>query len=134
MKIITKISLVMQFFAFLMLVLTYFNYQNVTSFANELAAVDGQAAGRLVALATRTTLFIGLSQIAMILIMFSLFIITVTRPLEKLSSQIDEISKGKYDVTIDTDADDEIGQVAGSLNRVATSMKLAVKMMKKEQD
>ncbi len=50
----------------------------------------------------------------------------ITRPLEKLTRNIDEISKGKLDVTLDKSEIYEINKLTHSLDRVMASLKLAI--------
>ncbi|KYK33552.1 MAG: hypothetical protein AYK22_06545 [Thermoplasmatales archaeon SG8-52-3] len=56
-------------------------------------------------------------------IMISYFI---TRPLEKLTDNIIEISKGKLDVTLAPSEIHEINKLTDSLNRIMASLKLAI--------
>jgi PAS domain S-box-containing protein len=59
---------------------------------------------------------------------FVSFIISyiITHPLEKLTSNINEISKGKLDVTLSSSEIYEINNLTDSLNRVMASLKLAI--------
>lgn len=50
----------------------------------------------------------------------------ITRPLEKLTDNIIEISKGKLDVTLATSEIHEINKLTDSLNRIMASLKLAI--------
>lgn len=50
----------------------------------------------------------------------------ITRPIEKLTSNIDEISKGKLDVNLESSEISEINNLTDSLNRVMASLKLAI--------
>lgn len=50
----------------------------------------------------------------------------ITQPIEKLTRNIDEISKGKLDVQLDYGEIKEINNLTESLNRVMTSLKLAI--------
>jgi methyl-accepting chemotaxis protein len=51
----------------------------------------------------------------------------ITKPLEQLSKTVDEVSKGNFKVNIEkTSSIKEINQLADSLDRVMTTMKLAV--------
>jgi PAS domain S-box-containing protein len=50
----------------------------------------------------------------------------ITRPIERLTSNIDEISKGKLDVNLESSEISEINNLTDSLNRVMTSLKLAI--------
>lgn len=50
----------------------------------------------------------------------------ITRPLEKLTDNIIEISKGKLDVTLASSEIHEINNLTDSLNRIMASLKLAI--------
>lgn len=50
----------------------------------------------------------------------------ITRPIETLTANIDEISKGNLDVRIERSEIHEINNLSQSLNRVLTSLKLAI--------
>jgi PAS domain S-box-containing protein len=50
----------------------------------------------------------------------------ITKPLEKLTKNIDQISKGKLDVNLDYSEIKEINNLTDSLNRVMASLKLAI--------
>jgi PAS domain S-box-containing protein len=50
----------------------------------------------------------------------------ITHPIEKLTKNIDKISKGKLDVNLDYSEINEINNLTDSLNRVMASLKLAI--------
>ena len=50
----------------------------------------------------------------------------ITRPIERLTTNIDEISKGKLDVNLEYSEISEINNLTDSLNRVMASLKLAI--------
>jgi len=50
----------------------------------------------------------------------------ITRPIEKLTENIDKISKGKLDVNLEPSEIYEINNLTDSLNRVMASLKLAI--------
>lgn len=50
----------------------------------------------------------------------------ISRPIEKLTKNIDKISKGKLDVELENSEIYEINKLTDSLNRVMTSLKLAI--------
>ena len=50
----------------------------------------------------------------------------ITRPLEKLTGNINEISKGQLDVTLPPSEIHEINNLTDSLNRIMASLKLAI--------
>ncbi len=74
--------------------------------------------------------YLSLIFIALIFLVtfFVSFIISyiITRPLEKLTGNINEISKGKLDVTLSSSEIYEINNLTDSLNRVMASLKLAI--------
>lgn len=50
----------------------------------------------------------------------------IARPIVKLTNNIDEISKGKLEVTLSSSEIDEIDNLTNSLNRIMASLKLAI--------
>jgi len=50
----------------------------------------------------------------------------ITKPIEKLTKNIDQISKGKLDVTLENSEIYEINNLTQSLNRIMASLKLAI--------
>jgi len=50
----------------------------------------------------------------------------IARPIEQLTENIDEISKGKLDVNLESSEISEINNLTDSLNRVMASLKLAI--------
>ena len=66
------------------------------------------------------------------LIVFVTFVVAlvmayfISRPLEKLTKNINEISKGNLDVELEKSEIYEINNLTESLNRVMTSLKLAI--------
>ena len=71
------------------------------------------------------TAFLGL--IVAVTFFVSLFIAYfISHPLEKLSKNIDDISKGNLDVQLEKSEIFEINNLTDSLNRVMTSLKLAI--------
>ena len=72
-----------------------------------------------------TTAFLGL--IIVVTFFVSVFIsYFITHPLERLTENIDEISKGNLDVKLEKSEIYEINKLTDSLNRVLTSLKLAI--------
>ncbi len=72
-----------------------------------------------------TTAFIGLIFVVTFFVS-AIISYVITRPLETLTNNIDEISKGNLDVQIDSSEIYEINRLSESLNRVLTSLKLAI--------
>lgn len=70
-------------------------------------------------------MFIGLIFLVTFIISLILSFI-ITRPLEKITKNIDEISKGKLDVNLEYSEIKEINKLTESLNRVMASLKLAI--------
>lgn len=71
------------------------------------------------------TAFLGL---ILVITLFASLLMTqfISRPLEKLTKNIDEISKGNLDVKLDQSDIYEINVLTQSLDRVMTSLKLAI--------
>ena len=56
-----------------------------------------------------------------------LFTKIISKPLSKLSDTVDEVSKGNFKVEVDKEGNiDEINQLTDSLDRIMTTMKLAI--------
>jgi PAS domain S-box-containing protein len=70
-------------------------------------------------------IFIALIFLATFFVSFIISYI-ITHPLEKLTGNINEISKGKLDVTLSSSEIYEINNLTDSLNRVMASLKLAI--------
>ena len=71
------------------------------------------------------TAFLGLILIVTFFVAFVMSYF-ITRPLETLTKNIDEISKGNLDVTLETSEIFEINVLTQSLERVMASLKLAI--------
>jgi len=71
------------------------------------------------------TVFLGLI-LAITFIVSLVMTYFISRPLEKLTKNIDEISKGNLDVELEKSEIFEINTLTESLNRVMTSLKLAI--------
>lgn len=70
-------------------------------------------------------LFISLIFLVTFFVSFTISYI-ITHPLKRLTGNIDEISKGKLDVTLSSSEIYEINKLTDSLNRVMASLKLAI--------
>jgi methyl-accepting chemotaxis protein len=57
----------------------------------------------------------------------------ITVPIVKLIDATERMSKGELDIQIDTTAKDEIGSLARAINRMQTSLKLAMSRLRKEK-
>jgi len=72
------------------------------------------------------------SLMLIVLILFVTFIVSlaisylITKPIERLTQNIDEISKGKLDTNLEYNEIHEINKLTDSLNRVMASLKLAI--------
>jgi len=68
-------------------------------------------------------------------IVISLFVSpTITKSLEKITKVVDDVSKGKLDVQLETSSSiDEVNKLAESLDRVLTTMKRSIKRMNKKE-
>jgi PAS domain S-box-containing protein len=58
----------------------------------------------------------------------------ITKPIVKLTKNIDEISKGKLDVDLESSEIYEINNLTESLNRIMASLKLAIKKVEVKKD
>ena len=58
----------------------------------------------------------------------------ITKPIEKLTKNIDKISKGKLDVTLENSEIYEINNLTVSLDRVMASLKLAIRKVGVKKD
>ena len=74
---------------------------------------------------SQSVFLIGLVFIVTLIVSFVIAYF-VTRPIERLTSNIDKISKGKLDVNLEYSEIYEINNLTESLNRVMASLKLAV--------
>lgn len=57
----------------------------------------------------------------------------ITEPITRLIDATERMSLGELDIRIDTSGQDEIGSLAQAVNRMQTSLKLALSRMKKEK-
>lgn len=74
---------------------------------------------------SQSAFLIGLIFIVTLVVSF-LIAYFITRPIERLTKNIDQISKGTLDVNLDYSEINEINNLTESLNRVMASLKLAV--------
>ncbi|WP_291636543.1 ATP-binding protein [Clostridium sp.] len=58
-----------------------------------------------------------------ILITFKLININVIKPIIELQHDMEKIAEGKLDITVDTSSKNEIGELAGNINKMVTSLK-----------
>ena len=74
-----------------------------------------------------STSYVLIGLILIVTFFVSIFIsYFITRPLEKLTNNIDSISKGKLDVNLESSEIYEINNLTSSLDRIMASLKLAV--------
>ncbi len=71
------------------------------------------------------TLFLGLILVITLVVAFAISYF-ISRPLVKLTKNIDEISKGNLDVELEKSEIYEINNLTNSLDRVMASLKLAI--------
>lgn len=65
--------------------------------------------------------------ITMIAVLIGLFVSrTISKPIKKLKNAAIEVSKGKFDATIEIKSEDEIGELANSFNRMTWHLKKMV--------
>ena len=57
----------------------------------------------------------------------------LTRPLEHLSQAVRKVAKGNFDVKVDIDSKDEIGQLSNSFNEMAGELNIREQSLKKAQ-
>jgi len=92
----------------------------------EAGAVSQQLIDQLYSLSGLLTLFF-----VMFILLSGLVVSnSITKPLEKLTAVMDDISQGKLDTSIDPKlkgSDDEIGALAGAFDRTLVSLKLAMR-------
>ncbi|MDD5327335.1 MAG: ATP-binding protein [Phycisphaerae bacterium] len=58
--------------------------------------------------------------------------LNISKPVEKLRDAAVEISKGKLDITIDIDSNNEIGELAGAFNKMSKHLKAMVDNLNQE--
>ncbi|HAC65673.1 MAG TPA: histidine kinase [Cyanothece sp. UBA12306] len=75
----------------------------------------------------------GFLFLAMILINFFLKI-TITQPIKKMAQLAQKISTGDLSREFEHDANDEVGMLAASLNRMKVSLEIAMNMLNSETD
>jgi len=101
---------------------------------------EQESLGALVSKLKRTMLFLTFVLILMGIVIAIYISHKITKPLNKLSETVDKVSQGNFKVEIEKEGKiDEINKLTDSLDRVMTTMKLAVeekgpiKIVKKEQ-
>lgn len=83
---------------------------------------------------TRITAIIILSFAIIIIVIFLLgryFVSSIVRPVEKINQITKEIAKGDFNVRIETNSDDEIGELSESINEMANRLN-EIDIMKNE--
>jgi signal transduction histidine kinase len=65
--------------------------------------------------------------VSIIIILFYLVLRWLFRPLKALSGAVHEISKGNYDINLPVKRNDELGELAKSLNNMAAGIKRSIK-------
>lgn len=58
----------------------------------------------------------------------------LVKPIKRLTISSDQISKGNYDLDIDLDSDDEIGELASSFKVMANTVKEQIEIIEKDRD
>ena len=76
--------------------------------------------------------YLGAGAVLLLLVLDTLLIVTVIRPVRKLSHMADEISEGRIAEEIPAKGRDEISVLAASFNRMQRSLARAMKMLEKE--
>ncbi|MFV1997670.1 MAG: diguanylate cyclase [Acidiferrobacterales bacterium] len=85
------------------------------------AKLSGQGKKRI----EKTTIYIILIGLSIMLIIEYLVVRSILRPLQKLEDGVLGIAKGDYDRQVSIDTDDEFGRLAASFNDMATNLKKA---------
>jgi methyl-accepting chemotaxis protein len=82
-----------------------------------------------------TFLLLGILLVSLITAIWVWVIVArqITVPIVKLIDATDRMSKGELDIHVDTTAKDEIGSLAQAINRMQTSLKLAMSRIRKEK-
>jgi methyl-accepting chemotaxis protein len=82
-----------------------------------------------------TFLLLGILLVSLITAIWVWVIVArqITVPIVKLIDATDRMSKGELDIHVDTTAKDEIGSLAQAINRMQTSLKLAMSRLRKEK-
>ena len=89
---------------------------------NNVIAVDGQI--RMGAIKTkRTMLLFLLSAIVLATIFIAVIAPSILLPIASLRRSVEEIQKGNLDLVVNVQSRDEIGQLAGAFNEMATSLR-----------
>lgn len=70
-------------------------------------------------------------DIALILVTLALLRRLLVRPIRQLTDASDRISAGQLNTKIDIRSRDEIGMLAGAINKLQTSLRIAIERMKK---
>jgi signal transduction histidine kinase len=71
--------------------------------------------------------FLLICVVSVIIILLYLVLRWIFRPLKKLSAAVNEISGGNFDINIPVKRNDELGELAGSLNDMAFNIKKSIK-------
>lgn len=84
--------------------------------------------------AARQLRYLVMSKIAIFLLLASFILnlflkFTVTNPLQKMSNAAKQLSMGDMDIEFEQKTNDEIGILAGSLNRLKISLQMAMEML-----
>lgn len=78
--------------------------------------------------------YLAIAAIVMLLILDSLLVVTVIRPVARLSRMADDISQGKLGEDLPAKGRDEVSVLAASFNRMQRSLARAMKMLEHEPD
>lgn len=80
---------------------------------------------------TQLLIMIGLSVLALAVILSFQFSRSISNPLRKISSAAIEMADGKYDLKVEIDNNDEIGQLADSFNFMTKKLKNNIEMQRR---
>lgn len=83
-------------------------------------------------LETQTLLYIGIPTLLVIGVLLSYFISrSISRPIQSLHQAADQISKGNYDIKLDTTSNDEMGQLGQKFGLMVNAFKASIEMERK---
>jgi signal transduction histidine kinase len=71
--------------------------------------------------------FLLICVVSVIIILLYIILRWIFKPLKKLSAAVNDISGGNYDINVPINRKDELGELAGSLNDMAASIKRSIK-------
>jgi HAMP domain-containing protein len=99
----------------------------------QIVSVPGSVPIQMAHNALRTLMvYLGAAAILLMIVLDSLLVFTVIRPVKRLSRMADEISQGKLGEDLPAKGRDEISMLAASFNRMKRSLARAMRMLEPE--